>query len=152
MCVLLLYIYIYIYIYYVYVCIYIYIYNYNNISCGGQALLHPGQLRHRLHPAPPAHPDAPALAPLRQVGMSCAIHTHAMPKPICRACLNNTWVQYEACITSLGRGMGMHITAQGSPLRDGANRARNALGPIRASRLARNSVLLAHWVLTYRCL
>ena len=34
-----------------------------------------------------------------------------MPKPVCRTSLNNEWVQYEVCRTSLGRGMGMNITA-----------------------------------------
>ena len=35
-----------------------------------------------------------------------------MPKPVCRTFLNNKWVQCEVCITFLGRGMGMNITAQ----------------------------------------
>ena len=38
-----------------------------------------------------------------------------MPKPVCRKSLNNRWVQYEVCITFLGRGMGMNITAHHLP-------------------------------------
>ena len=35
-----------------------------------------------------------------------------MPKPVFRTSLNNKWVQYDACITCLGGGVGMNITAQ----------------------------------------
>ena len=35
-----------------------------------------------------------------------------MPKPVCRTCLNKKWVQFEVCITFLGRGRGTNITAR----------------------------------------
>ena len=44
--------------------------------------------------------------------MSCAIYTHAMPKPVCRAKLYNKIVQLEVCRTFSGRGMGINGTAQ----------------------------------------
>ena len=34
-----------------------------------------------------------------------------MPRPARRTLLNKIWVQYEACMIFLGRGMGMNITA-----------------------------------------
>ena len=38
------------------------------------------------------------------------------PKPVCRTSLNSKWVQYEACVTFLGRGIRiMNITAQQLP-------------------------------------
>ena len=36
-----------------------------------------------------------------------------MPKAVCRAPLNNKWVQYEVRIILLGRGMATNITAHG---------------------------------------
>ena len=34
--------------------------------------------------------------------LRCAIHTPMpMPQPVCRTCLNSTWVQYDACTTFL---------------------------------------------------
>ena len=45
-----------------------------------------------------------------------------MPMPVCRTCLNYKWEQYEVCITFLGRGMGMNITAQRRRSKDSPGR------------------------------
>ena len=55
------------------------------------------------------------IQPCARGRVGCDIHTHIptpMPKVVCITHLYNILIQQEVCITCLGRGMGMNITAR----------------------------------------